>query len=246
MGNGLGCGCYRDICSQEIKNDTFIKVENDPIKTTNLYEMAKYFEDVEKEIHIKNDKKKLKKIISFKKFKNTNSLYNTVSKYELMLKRLLEQKNIERKGPKRRKTLRKNNNDNFIKLIQKVIENEKNKIINENKKIEENKNIDTKGPKRRETIRINNNKNFIKLIKQTISDNKHIDKNKEKNLHKKGSILLNYKEKLNSTSLQNGKHTLIIKKFSKKKLYDGFGDMILDNEIKKTCRNTLDNKNNEE
>ena len=199
MGNGLGCGCYRDICSQEIKNDTFIKVENDPIKTTNLYEMAKYFEDVEKEIHIKNDKKKLKKIISFKKFKNTNSLYNTVSKYELMLKRLLEQKNIERKGPKRR-----------------------------------------------ETIRVNNNKNFIKLIQQTISDNKHIDKNKEKNLHKKGSILLNYKEKLNSTSLQNGKHTLIIKKFSKKKLYDGFGDMILDNEIKKTCRNTLDNKNNEE
>ena len=199
MGNGLGCGCYRDICSQEIKNDTFIKVENDPIKTTNLYEMAKYFEDVEKEIHIKNDKKKLKKIISFKKFKNTNSLYNTVSKYELMLKRLLEQKNIERKGPKRR-----------------------------------------------ETIRVNNNKNFIKLIQQTISDNKHTDKNKEKNLHKKGSILLNYKEKLNSTSLQNGKHTLIIKKFSKKKLYDGFGDMILDNEIKKTCRNTLDNKNNEE
>ena len=199
MGNGLGCGCYRDICSQEIKNDTFIKVENDPIKTTNLYEMAKYFEDVEKEIHIKNDKKKLKKIISFKKFKNTNSLYNTVSKYELMLKRLLEQKNIERKGPKRR-----------------------------------------------ETIRVNNNKNFIKLIQQTISDNKHTDKNKEKNLHKKGSILLNYKEKLNSTSLQNGKHTLIIKKFSKKKLYDGLGDMILDNEIKKTCRNTLDNKNNEE
>ena len=199
MGNGLGCGCYRDICSQEIKNDTFIKVENEPIKTTNLYEMAKYFEDVEKEIHIKNDKKKLKKIISFKKFKNTNSLYNTVSKYELMLKRLLEQKNIERKGPKRR-----------------------------------------------ETIRVNNNKNFIKLIQQTISDNKHIDKNKEKNLHKKGSILLNYKEKLNSTSLQNGKHTLIIKKFSKKKLYDGLGDMILDNEIKKTCRNTLDNKNNEE
>ena len=199
MGNGLGCGCYRDICSQEIKNDTFIKVENDPIKTTNLYEMAKYFEDVEKEIHIKNDKKKLKKIISFKKFKNTNILYNTVSKYELMLKRLLEQKNIERKGPKRR-----------------------------------------------ETIRVNNNKNFIKLIQQTISDNKHTDKNKEKNLHKKGSILLNYKEKLNSTSLQNGKHTLIIKKFSKKKLYDGLGDMILDNEIKKTCRNTLDNKNNEE
>ena len=199
MGNGLGCGCYRDICSQEIKNDTFIKVENEPIKTTNLYEMAKYFEDVEKEIHIKNDKKKLKKIISFKKFKNTNILYNTVSKYELMLKRLLEQKNIERKGPKRR-----------------------------------------------ETIRVNNNKNFIKLIQQTISDNKHTDKNKEKNLHKKGSILLNYKEKLNSTSLQNGKHTLIIKKFSKKKLYDGLGDMILDNEIKKTCRNTLDNKNNEE
>ena len=128
MGNGLGCGCYRDICSQEIKNDTFIKVENTPIKTTNLYEMAKYFEDVEKEIHIKNDKKKLKKIISFKKFKNTNSLYNTVSKYELMLKRLLEQKNIERKGPKRRETIRINNNKNFIKLIQQTISDQPKKL----------------------------------------------------------------------------------------------------------------------
>ena len=70
-------------------------------------------------------KKKLKKMLSFKKLKNLNTLYSTNSKYELMMKRLLEQKNIERKGPKRRETIR-HNNDNFAKMIKETIEGHKN------------------------------------------------------------------------------------------------------------------------
>ena len=58
-----------------------------------------------------------------------------------MLKRLLEQKKIERKGPKRRKTLRINNNNDMIKIIKDVIEeeNEKNKMVNVNEQTEKNK-----------------------------------------------------------------------------------------------------------
>ena len=123
MGNG--CTCYRDIFYQEIKIDTFVEIENGPIKKKNLYEIAKYFNDAEKEVNIKNEKKKLKKMLSFKKLKNLNTLYSTNSKYELMMKRLLEQKNIERKGPKRRETIRYNN-VNFVKMIKEAIEGHKN------------------------------------------------------------------------------------------------------------------------
>ena len=193
MGNG--CTCYTDILSQEIKNDTFVEVENGPIKKKTLYEIAKYFNEAEKEVNVKNDKKRLKKILSYKKLKNLNTLYNTNSKYELMMKRLLEQKNIERKGPKRR-----------------------------------------------ETIRLNND-NFPKLIKEAIEEYKNPDKNKKNNYKKQGSILLNYKDKVNSMSLVTGKHSVIIKKLSKKQLYENLGE-ILDNELKPTCEN-YDNKNNE-
>ena len=51
-----------------------------------------------------------------------------------MLKRILEQKKIERKGPKRRKTLRINNNDDIIKIG--------NEVIDEDKKINEQKNAE--------------------------------------------------------------------------------------------------------
>ena len=194
MGNG--CTCYRNLFSQEIKIDTFVEVENGTIKKKNLYEIAKYFNEAEKEVNVKNEKKKLKKIFSYKKLKNLNTLYNTNSKNELMMKRLLEQKNIERKGPKRR-----------------------------------------------ETIRSNNDK-FEKMIKEAIEENKNPDKNLKSNLKKKESILLNYKDKMNSMALVMGKHSVVINNLSKKKLFDHLGD-IMDNELKPTCEN-YDYKNNAE
>ena len=84
---------------------------------------------MEKE-NTKNEKKKLRKIFSFKKLKNSNTLYNNNQKYELMLKRLLEQQNKEKKGLKRRETIRINNNKNFIKLIHETVEDNKNKEKN--------------------------------------------------------------------------------------------------------------------
>ena len=127
MGNG--CICYKDITIQEIKNDTFIDIKNERAQTSNLYDMVKYFDEMEKE-NTKNEKKKLRKIFSFKKLKNSNALYNNNQKYELMLKRLLEQKNKEKKGLKQRETIRINNNKNFIKLIHETIEDNKNKEKN--------------------------------------------------------------------------------------------------------------------
>ena len=66
-----------------------------------------------------------------------------------MLKRLLEQKKIKRKGPKRRKTLRPNNNSDIKKIIKEVKEeNEKNKKENKNN----DKNLDNS---KRESILLN-------------------------------------------------------------------------------------------
>ena len=138
MGNG--CICYKDISFQEIKNDTFIDIKNEQVQTTNLYDMVKYFDEMEKE-NTKNEKKKIRKILSFKKLKNANTLYSNNPKYELMLKRLLEQQNKEKKGPKRRETIRINNNKKFIKLIHEAIEDNKNKEKNLKNKLQKKESI---------------------------------------------------------------------------------------------------------
>ena len=141
MGNG--CICLQDVTDKykDIELDSLleehIKNSNEQIEATNLYNIARYFNEGEKEINTKIEKKKVKRILSHKKVKtaynnNNNNANNT--KYELMLKRILEQKKIERKGPKRRKTLRINNNADIIKIV--------NEVIDENKKINEQKNVE--------------------------------------------------------------------------------------------------------
>ena len=115
MGNG--CFCLKNVSNQfnDVKLDSLLEeqndIEKDQLEATNLYNIVKYFNEGEKEINTKIEKRNVKRILSHKKAKNFKS-YNVAgdSKYELMLKRLLEQKKIERKGPKRRKTLRVNNN----------------------------------------------------------------------------------------------------------------------------------------
>ena len=144
MGNG--CICFKNVIShyKDVKLETLleeqIQNENEQIEATNLtnlYNIAKYFNEGEKEINTKMEIKNVKRIISHKKAKNLKS-YNNVGdlKYELMLKRLLEQKKIERKGPKRRNTLRINNNQDTIKMIKEVID--ENKIEKNNKSRNEN------------------------------------------------------------------------------------------------------------
>jgi hypothetical protein len=75
---------------------------------------------------LKNIKKHLDQI------KHSNALSKlSANKYELMLKRLLEQKKIKPKGPKRRETIR---NDEQIKILINEVISEKQikKVINDN------------------------------------------------------------------------------------------------------------------
>lgn len=148
MGNG--CICFNNICDKEIKVDIYQEENKHPVQMTNLYSIAKYFN----EANVKTEKKNIRKILSFKKLKNLNR-HNTMgnSKYELMLKRLLEQKKIERKGPKRRETIRLSNNKFLTKLIKEVIE-DKNKKKNNIKEKEKNKNKENNFQKK-ESILIN-------------------------------------------------------------------------------------------
>ena len=131
MGNR--CICFKNVNYKDIKLDSLlldqkIKV-NEQSESTNLYTLAKYFNEGEKEINTKIQKIKLKRILSHQKAKKTKSFNNKGdSKYELMLKRLLDQKKIQRTGPKRRKTIRINNNIEVKKLIEGVVKENKEKM----------------------------------------------------------------------------------------------------------------------
>ena len=160
MGNA--CICLKNMSNQlnDVKLDSLLEdqiqndLEKDQLEVTNLYNIAKYFNEGEKEINTKIEKKKVKRILSHKKAKIFKS-YNVAgdSKYEMMLKRLLEQKKIERKGPKRRKTLRVNNNKNIAKLIVEVVEeNKNNKKEDNNADVENSNNLDLL---KRESILLN-------------------------------------------------------------------------------------------
>lgn len=133
MGNGCMC-LNNNICYKEMNVDTYNEEneQNHQEKATSLYNIANYFN----QLSLKIEKKNIKRILSYKKTKNLNR-HNTMihSKYEKMLKRLLAQKEIENKGPKRRDTIRHNNNKEFSKLIKEVIEENKNNKNKEKKAI---------------------------------------------------------------------------------------------------------------
>ena len=150
MGNGCMC-LNNNICYKEMNVDTYNEEneQNHQDKLTNLYSIANYFN----QLNIKNEKKNIKRILSYKKTKNLNR-HNTMihSKYEKMLKRLLAQKEIETKGPKRRDTIRPNNNKEFSKLIKEVIEENKD---NKNKGKKADKNNKKNNLQKKESILIN-------------------------------------------------------------------------------------------
>ena len=118
-----------EVTEQVINKDDNINEKNEK----SILELKKYFEENEKEI-INNlsKKEKAKKLFRNKKRELMLSTINN-NKYELMLKRLLEQKNIKRNGPKRRETIRKE--DNIKLLINEVLKENKNEIINNKNKI---------------------------------------------------------------------------------------------------------------
>ena len=152
MGNGCLCNnnhfikdLKADIClDKEIFNlateQVLIKGDNiDEKRDKGIMELKKYFDENEKEIlNNLNKKEKAKKVFRNKKRKSIIGMMND-NKYELMLKRLLEQKNIKRNGPKRRETIRE---EKKIKaLVNEVLLDNKNIVI-KSKKSNIKKNIE--------------------------------------------------------------------------------------------------------
>jgi hypothetical protein len=108
------------------------KCKNKKQPKTKMNDLLNYFYEGEKEI-INNLKKKDKRKKMNSKKKLDNTLVNKDDKYELILKRLLEQQNIKKNGPKRRETIRKD--DNIIRDLVKnlLIENKNDALNNKNK-----------------------------------------------------------------------------------------------------------------
>ena len=126
-----------------------------------MNELLSYFYEGEKEI-INNLKKKdkAKKI----------TMESKDDKYELMLKRLLDQQNIKKNGPKRRETIR--NDGNYIRdLVKNLLIENKNDVLNNKNKNDNN------------TLLIKNKFNkkarySVTIDKNTLMNNININKKK--------------------------------------------------------------------
>jgi hypothetical protein len=142
---------------------------------------------VNKRLKLKNIKKHLDQI------KHSNALSKlSHNKYELMLKRLLEQKKIKPKGPKRRETIR---DDKQIKILINEVISEKQfkKVNNDNENIIINK---TENSNHENDLLIKNiNKSKFKSS-LTVEQNLIIT-NKDKNLIISNKKLLNYRNTIN-------------------------------------------------
>jgi hypothetical protein len=203
MGNG--CICLKNVSYlyNDVQLDSLLEeqndIEKDQLEVTNLYNIVKYFNEGEKEIITKIEKKNVKRILSHKKAKNFKS-YNVAgdSKYEQMLKRLLEQKKIERKGPKRRKTLRINNNKDVTKLIMEVIEENENNEKEESSDSEDNSNILDLSKK--ESILLNYNDKSNLNVRQSFNITKFEHKKIENNF---GATEINNGQILNAINNLN-------------------------------------------
>ena len=112
--------------------------ENKKVKPKNkMFELINYFNEGEKEI-INNFKKKQKlKKIPTKKKNDLTLDFKEDNKYELMLKRLLEQQNIKKIGPKRRETIRKAGEEKIKEIVKNLLVENKNDVL-KNKKNENN------------------------------------------------------------------------------------------------------------
>ena len=117
--------------------------EKGKIKSKNkMNEILNYFNEGEKEI-MNNIKKKAKakKIPSNKRIDRINNNKDD-NKYELMLKRLLEQQNIKKVGPKRRETIRKEGEEKIKETVKNLLTENKNDVLkNKNKKEEQNNSL---------------------------------------------------------------------------------------------------------
>jgi hypothetical protein len=114
------------------------KKNKDSLTQKKMNEILSYFNEGEKEI-INNIRKK-NKVKKAQNKKKTNDLIDNNrddNKYELILKRLLEQQNIKKIGPKRRETIRKEG-DNIKDIVAELLKENKNIALNKKNSIESN------------------------------------------------------------------------------------------------------------
>ena len=136
-----------------------------------IMELRKYFNNNDQDIS--NNLKKKEKGKKVKK-KRRQSMFNGSTdkkKYELMLKRLLEQKKVKRNGPKRRDTIRKED-DKIKSLINEILTENKNEIKNSTNSTDNSK-----------SLNINNSTLIIKNQndRQKLRFSATIDRNGESN-----------------------------------------------------------------
>ena len=114
------------------------KKKKEELAHSKMNEILSYFNEGEKEI-INNYKKKnkVKKIQNKKKTNDIIDNNKDDNKYELILKRLLEQKNIKKVGPKRRETIRKEG-DNIKDIVNLLLQENKNHVLTNKKSIDSN------------------------------------------------------------------------------------------------------------
>ena len=191
-----------DICVNN--NISNINVEEsinaEKISNNKIDKLKNYFSRVEKEISGDLDKRNIK--ISAKKKRNSgfiNLLLIDKSKYENMLNKLLEQQNSERKGPKRRETIRTGNKIND--LVKEVMSEKKT-----------NNNIKLK-PKRRYSLIIKNKDKTKIRQSSTLYRNEFL---KYKSLNKKLKSQLKNVNTLNEILTDGNRSTVFNKKETNK------------------------------
>ena len=109
----------KDIPSNEESKEKDLKNKNIDNNNNKLSGILKYFNTEEKEILAEYYKQRDKE-------KNLTKNRDN-GKYELMLKRLLEQQTIKRVGPKRRQTIR--DGGKIMKLIKQIIQENKDEAL---------------------------------------------------------------------------------------------------------------------
>ena len=115
------------------------KKNKDNLTQKKMNEILNYFNEGEREIINSIKKKNKAKKVQNKKKTNDLIVNNNRddNKYELILKRLLEQQNIKKIGPKRRETIRKEG-DNLKDIVKDLLKENKNIALNKKNSIESN------------------------------------------------------------------------------------------------------------
>jgi len=114
------------------KSGPIVPKDDDDIEKKKINKLINYFNESEKEIlnNLKKKEKSKKLLNKRKSSKKFDTLVDS-NRYEIMLERLLAQKNIQRCGPKRRETIR--NGDNTKKMVEEILKHNKDNIIKINK-----------------------------------------------------------------------------------------------------------------